>query len=1189
MNENNSGTCLPDPTADLHFSDWKGAIQDIFAENAAKFPDRLCVIETASTTSPPRDFTYRQIHEASTVLAFHLLEHGIQRGEVVMIYAYRGVDLVVSVMGVLIAGATFSVVDPAYPPDRQIIYLDVARPKALVIIEKALREEGKLSDQVRTWIEENLDLRAAVPGLELLDDGSLIGGLIDNYGEDVLLPQQPLKGKHPGILIGPDSCPTLSFTSGSEGRPKGVRGRHYSLTHYQPWMRTRWNLSENDRFTMLSGIAHDPIQRDIFTPLFLGALLLVPPKDAIRHVELAQWMGEHKATVTHTTPAMGQILVGGASARFDALRRIFFVGDVLTKRDCRLLQNLASNARIVNMYGRYIRIPSNIHAYRSLGTTETQRAVSYYELPSRNENPHFLDQMGDVIPAGKGMNNVQLLVVDRTSLEKGKPRLCLAGEIGEVFVRAGGLAEGYLGSELNAEKFIPNFFLQDPNIWQNNEKRDVQQTGYSEPWREFWKGPRDRLYRSGDLGRYIDTGDVECTGRADSQVKIRGFRIELGEIDTHLSTIIQHHPLVRENVTLVRRDKDEEPTLVSYVVPDLQKWPRWLEEKGLQDNADDDTMVGMLRRFRLLREDARASLREKLPSYAVPTVIIPLRKFPLTPNYKIDRRVLPYPDAAELATVAFAGNIAKSDFSETERVVGEIWASRIRNISANTIDLEDRFVDLGGHSMIGQEVLFDLRKLKDISLSMNTLFGNPTLRDFAATIDATLQSRLEKGGNTKATPPEMEYALDGEILRSSTLFPSSFPTGVVGPKTVLVTGATGFLGASIIQNLLNRKPEMEVIALVRARSAADALERVKVSCTAYRTWSSSWVSRITCIPSDLSKGSLGINPNIWQMLENNVDVILHNGARVHWIHTYSALKPVNVLSTLECLKLCSTGKPKHLSFISSTSVLDTAAYSASTVLEGDDLGRSRKGLSTGYAQTKYVSEYLIREAGKLGLQGTIIRPGYITGDQDNGGIGPTDDFLLRMLKGSIQLCCRPDLGINSINLVPVSYCASIVVAASLHSSHGDGVIIVHVTPHPQLSFNDFLSTLEGYGYTAPMVPYIEWRAALERYVASEHADMREPHALLPLFDWVTADLPSDTRSNDLDDTNAQAVLKADGWSSTESKVNVTSDTIGAYLAFMAEIKFIPSPPRDGTGKQLPTCNLSEAEKGHLVIVGRGGA
>jgi L-2-aminoadipate reductase len=129
----------------------------------------------------------------------------------------------------------------------------------------------------------------------------------------------------------------------------------------------------------------------------LGAQLLVPNKDDIQHERLAEWMREHGATATHLTPAMGHILVVGASAEFPALHHSFFVGDILIKRDCRSLQRLAPNVFIVNMYG----------------TTETQRAVSYYEIPSRASDPEYLDNMGNVIPAGKGMTDVQLLIVDR--------------------------------------------------------------------------------------------------------------------------------------------------------------------------------------------------------------------------------------------------------------------------------------------------------------------------------------------------------------------------------------------------------------------------------------------------------------------------------------------------------------------------------------------------------------------------------------------------------------------------------------------------------------------------------------------------------------------------------------------------------------------------------------------------------
>ncbi len=159
-------------------------------------------------------------------------------------------------MGALKAGATVSVLDPQYPPERQKVLLEVANPRFLVCIQRAIDEFGELSALVRDFVADRLQIKSTVPALQLLDDGGLKGG----DGQDVLAPHASARAQVPDVVVGPDSIPTLSFTSGSEGRPKGVQGRHFSLTHYFPWMAERFGLSDKDRFTMLSGIAHDPIQ-----------------------------------------------------------------------------------------------------------------------------------------------------------------------------------------------------------------------------------------------------------------------------------------------------------------------------------------------------------------------------------------------------------------------------------------------------------------------------------------------------------------------------------------------------------------------------------------------------------------------------------------------------------------------------------------------------------------------------------------------------------------------------------------------------------------------------------------------------------------------------------------------------------------------------------------------------------------
>ncbi|KAK2767375.1 large subunit of alpha-aminoadipate reductase [Arachnomyces sp. PD_36] len=452
-----------------------------------------------------------------------------------------------------------SILDPAYPPARQKVYLEVSQPCALVNIARATDESGPLAPV-------------------------LIRGEIG--GKDLFAQVREKAGSQPDVLVGPDSAPTLSFTSGSEGRPKGVLGRHFSLAKYFGWMAKRFELSSESPVHLIIG--------DIFTPLYLGAQLLVPSREDIQHEKLAEWMREHKPTVTHLTPAMGQILVGGATAEFPSLNRAFFVGDVLTTRDCRSLRKLAVNAHIVNMYG----------------TTESQR---FPEM---------------------GMENVQLLVVNREDSTK----LCGIGEVGEIYVRGAGLAEDYKGDQaLNDKKFLMNWFV-DNKIWEEKDKMNKGE----EPWKKYYKGPRDRVYRTGDLGRYLESGNVECTGRRTT----------------------------RDCKTLVRRDKCEEPILVSYIVPEINVWPQWLKSRGLEEVEDEGIDMGTTivynKRFRWMQAEVRDHLKGRLPNYAVPTVYIVLNKLPLNPNGKIDKQNLPFADIAEQTDEASEDDLKRWDSSRCE-------------------------------------------------------------------------------------------------------------------------------------------------------------------------------------------------------------------------------------------------------------------------------------------------------------------------------------------------------------------------------------------------------------------------------------------------------------------------------------------------------------------------------------------
>lgn len=232
------------------------------------------------------------------------------------------------------------------------------------------------------------------------------------------------------------------------------------------------------------------------------------------------------------------------------------------------------------------------------------------EIPSVSKDPTFLNTRKDFMPVGQGMVDTQLLVVNRYD----RNVHCAVGEVGELYVRSGGLAEGYSDPKATAQKFVTNWFAA--SVPTPKDTILYPENGVAGPEAQYWKGIRDRMYQSGDLGRYMTDGLVECYGRFDDQVKLRGFRIELGEIDT----ILSQHPLVRENVTVIRRtnEESEEKIIVSYFVPlDTLALDEFVSDVDSKDG--DGGLVGDIRKYRRLIKDIREHLKKKLPSYGIPT------------------------------------------------------------------------------------------------------------------------------------------------------------------------------------------------------------------------------------------------------------------------------------------------------------------------------------------------------------------------------------------------------------------------------------------------------------------------------------------------------------------------------------------------------------------------------------------
>ena len=515
---------LPDPTQMLD-DKWEGAVGELFSAQAQLRSEQIAVEDKNGA------WTYKLLEAQSNKLAHYLRGNGIGSQNVVAIYSQRSASIVWAMLGVLKAGAAFVILDPSYPTSRQIDILNEAQPKGWLQLEAA----GSLPGQLEEFVSSEFYLCRLVLPLHVSDQEH---ELLSDYPQD-----------SPKVEIGPDDLAYIAFTSGSTVKPKGILGRHGSLTHFTSWWQETFKLGEQDRFSMLSGLAHDPLHRDILLPLLLGASICVPDPEQISSPGyIAEWLRREKVTVANLTPAMSQLLTEatpndtGADNLF--LRYAFFIGDQLVMRDVERLRKLSPRVTCVNLYG----------------TTETQRAIGYYVVPESEAAPVDERQVSARsesvrIPLGRGIRDVQLLIIGASS------QLAGIGEQGEICFRSPHLAIGYLNNEeLTRQKFVINPFTKAAGDW---------------------------IYKTGDLGRYLPDGNVMAIGRADQQVKIRGFRIELEEVEGTLA----QHPSVSEVVVIAREVLSSEKSLVAYLVTAENERPGASELRGFLTGRLPDYMI----------------------------------------------------------------------------------------------------------------------------------------------------------------------------------------------------------------------------------------------------------------------------------------------------------------------------------------------------------------------------------------------------------------------------------------------------------------------------------------------------------------------------------------------------------------------------------------------------------------------
>ena len=478
--------------------------------------------------------------------------------------------------------------------------------------------------------------------------------------------------ENPASNINTDNLAYVIYTSGSTGKPKGVQIPHSALTNFLDSMCREPGMTSQNTLLAVTTLSFDIAALELFLPIIVGARVVVVSREVASNGKLlSDEIANSGAALMQATPATWRLLLESGWPGRDQLK-VLCGGEALSWELANQL--LERGVSLWNMYG-----PTETTIWSSVHRVESEDKVISIGRPIANTQIYILDQHLQPVPVGVA---------------------------GELHIGGDGLARGYLNRpELTVEKFIANPFSNESG---------------------------GRLYKTGDLTRYLPDGKIECLGRIDHQVKIRGFRIELGEIEAVLSG----HGSVGEAVALVREDEPGDKRLVAYVVPSWEQAPT----------------TGELRRY----------LKEKLPDYMVPSVFMMLDWLPLTPNGKVDRRVLPAPDSAR--TEVEETFVAPRD--ELEIRLTKVWE---KVLGVRPIGVRDNFFDLGGHSLLAVRLFTQIEKTLERNIPLSTLFQSPTVEQLAEVLrDEAGSSRrtsiVEIQSGSSKPPFFCVHACNGPVL-----------------------------------------------------------------------------------------------------------------------------------------------------------------------------------------------------------------------------------------------------------------------------------------------------------------------------------------------------------------------------------------------------------------------------------------
>ncbi|RKG72526.1 amino acid adenylation domain-containing protein [Corallococcus exercitus] len=917
--------------------------------------------------------TYRELLSASQALASRLTEAGVRPDTAVAVRVPRGIDAIVSSLGVLFAGAGYLPIDPAGPATRNAAILEDSRPAVMVVSERPAPDADPTArgvlvvqhlKQRDTSATENANLRV------LTADNSVSTRKASATAVD---PTDQLGAR--------DSAESrlayVIYTSGSTGQPNGVQITHGALAHFIAGATQRYGVGPEDRVLQFAPLHFDASVEEIFVTLCAGARLVLRTDEMLQSVpRLMEACSEAGITVLDLPTAfwheLAYSLSTGAARLPDALRTVIIGGEAaLPERIARWRDVAGDRVRLLNTYG----------------PTEATVVATVAALAGPDALPS-----GDEVPIGRPLPGVIAAVVTPQG------RLAAPGKEGELCLMGGALARGYLGRpELDAARFT---------------RLDVVEG-------------TPRAYRTGDKVRVRDDGQLVFVGRVDDEFKISGHRIDPGEVET----VLLKYPGIREAAVVGQVLPGGSRRLCAHLVASPEPSPAEL----------------------------RKHLLAALPAPMVPGAFAFAERLPRTSTGKIDRNALknalpPDESAALLASA-----------TPMERTVLEVWEQVLGRAASS---LQDDFFELGGQSLQSIQVANRLGIAVGREVPVATVFKHPTVSGLAQALQGGSTGGTEPGGLTPAMLADAELGEDVVPSTTAEAWARELPHRGHGFRQVLLTGATGFVGAHLLHQFLIRT-DARIICPVRAKDEAQGMERLRSALAGQKLPVTGLEARVLALPADLSLPLLGLDAARFRGLAAECDAVIHNAAVVSVVREYGSLQGVNVRGTRELLKLAASVRPKPFHYVSTLAVAPQANLSPDVP---EAFVPAHPGLRDGYQQSKWIAERLVQQASERGLPATVYRLGRVVGAPDTALIN-TQDLVWRIVLAGLPVRALPLLDVGEV-WTPVDFVASAIVQLARGSHPG---AVFNVTPAAEVRLSELFGWVRDYGYPLDLCPVPEWR------------------------------------------------------------------------------------------------------------------